>query len=121
MPDRKSFVSTLWFTSLLALLAPVLVVPIGASGFVAVSSRPDCLRRKLVLPPSQPTTRLSTALARDAFLAVDALPSETEEQERADALDEPRGSFLIPSSFCKIPDRPLIATGLILSLYPLRC
>jgi len=121
MPDRKSVVSMLWLTSLLALLASVLVVPVRTSGFVAVSSRLDCIRRKLVLPPSQPTARLGAATASDAFLAVDALPSETEEQERADALDEPRASFLIPSSFCKAPDRPLIATRLILSLYPLRC
>ena len=57
----------------------------------------------------------------DAVLEVDALPSESEERERADALDEPRVSFLIPCSFRKVSDRQLIAPRSILSLYPLRC
>ena len=56
-----------------------------------------------------------------ALLEVDALPTESEEQERADALDEPRVSFLIPCSFCKVPDRQSIAPRSILSHYPLRC
>ena len=95
--------------------------PIRTSGFVTVSSRPDCLRRNFALPPGQPTTRLSAAMATDAVLEVNALPSENEEQDRADALDEPRVSFLIPCSFRKVPDRQLIAPRSILSLYPLRC
>ena len=121
MPDRKSLVSTLWLTSSLALLALVLVPPIRISGFVTVSSRPECLLRDFVLSPGQPTTRLSAAIATDAILEVDALPSESEEQDRADALDEPRVSFLIPCSFRKVPDRQLTAPRSILSLYPLRC
>ena len=121
MPDRKSLVSMLWLTSSLALLASVLVAPIRTSGFVSVSSRPDCLRRNFALPPGQPTTRLGAAMATDAVLEVNALPSENEEQDRADALDEPRVSFLIPCSFRKVPDRQLIAPRSILSLYPLRC
>jgi hypothetical protein len=121
MPDRKSLVSTLCLTSSLAMLASVLVAPIQTSGFAPVSSRPDCLRRNVALPPGQPTTCLSAAMATDAVLKADALRSESEEQERADALDEPRVSFLIPGSFCKVRDRPVIATRLILSLYPLRC
>ena len=121
MPDRKSLVSTLWLTSSLALLASVLVVPIRTSGFFSVSSRPDCLRRNFALPPGQPTTRLSAAIATYAVVLVNALPSENEEQERADALDEPQGSFLIPCSFPKVSDRELIAPRSIVTLYPLRC
>ncbi|MBV8265463.1 MAG: hypothetical protein JO252_03870 [Planctomycetaceae bacterium] len=121
MPDRKSLVSTLWLTSSLALLASVLVAPIRTSGFITVSSRPDCLRRNVAPPPGQSTTRLSAAMATDAVLQVNALPSENEEQDRADALDEPRVSFLIPCSFREVPDRQLIAPRSILSLYPLRC
>ena len=121
MPDRKSLVSTLWLTSALALLASVLVAPIRTSGFITVSSRPDCLRRNFALPPGQPTTRLGAAMATDADQQVNALPSEEEEQDRAEALDEPRVSFLIPCSFRKVPDRQSIAPRSILSLYPLRC
>ncbi len=116
MPDRKSFLSTLWLTSL---LASVLIAPIWTSGFV--SSQPDGLRRNFALPPGQPTTRLAAAMATDALQQVNALRCEDEEQDRADALDEPRVSFLIPCSFRKVPDRQLIAPRSILSLYHLRC
>jgi hypothetical protein len=121
MPDRKSLVSTLWLTSSLVLLASVLVAPIRTSGFVSVSSRLDGLCRNFALPPGQPTPRSITAMATDAVLPVNALPSENEEQDRADALDGPRVSFLIPCSFRKVPDRQSIAPCSILSLYPLRC
>ncbi len=121
MPDRKSLVSTLWLSSSLALLATVLVAPIRTSGFVTVSSRPDCLLRNLALPPGQPTTHLSAAMATDAVLEVDAFPSENEEEDRVDALDEPRVSFLIPCSFRKVLDRQLIVPRSILCLYHLRC
>jgi hypothetical protein len=121
MPNLKNLVSTLWFTSLLALLASVLIEPIRTSGFVTVSTRPDCLRRDFGLPPVQSTTGFSKTMATDAVLEVDALPSESEEQERADALDEPRVSFLIPCSFRKVPDRQFIDPHSVLSLYPLRC
>jgi hypothetical protein len=103
------------------LLASVLVVPIRTSEFVTVSSQPDCLRRDFGLPPGQSATRFSKAMATDAVLEVDALPSESEEQERADALDEPRVSFLIPCSFRKVPDRQFIDPHSVLTLYPLRC
>jgi hypothetical protein len=119
MPDRKSLASTLCLPSTLALLASVLVAPIWTSG--SVSSRPDCLRRDFALPPGQPTTLLSAAMATDIVQQVNALRSEDEEQDRADALDEPRVSFLIPYSFRKVPDRQLIAPRSILSLYHLRC
>jgi hypothetical protein len=121
MPDRKSLVSTLCLTTSLALLTSVLVAPIRTSGFVSVSSRLDGLRRSFAPPPGQPTTRSITAMATDAVLPVNALPFENEEQDRADALDEPRVSFLIPSSLRKVPDRQWIAPPWILSLYPLRC
>ncbi len=121
MPDRKSLASTLWLASLLALLGSVLVAPIRTTGFVSFSTRLDCLRRNFVLPLGQPTTDLSAAMATDAVLEVDALPSESEEQERADALDGPRVALLIPCSFRKVADRQLVAPHSILSLYPLRC
>ena len=136
MPDRKSLVSMLWLTSSLALLASVLVAPIRTSRLVTVSSRPDSLRRNFALPPGQPRTRLSAAMATDSVLRVTALPPENErqdravtldkapekeEQDRADALDEPRVTFLLPCSFRKVPDRQLIAPPSILSLSPLRC
>jgi hypothetical protein len=121
MPDRKSLVSTLWLISSLALLASVLVAPIQASGFASVSSRPDCVRCNFALPARQPTT-LSAGMATDAVLErVKALPSENEEQDRADPLDEPRASFLSPCSFRKVPDHQLIAPRSIVTLYPLRC
>jgi hypothetical protein len=121
MPDRKSLVSTLWLTSSLALLSSVLVAPIRMSGFVTVSSRPDCLRLNFALPLGQPTTRLSAAMSTDVVLQVNALPSDNEEQDWDVALDEPQASFLIPCSFHKILDRQSIAPRSILSFYPLRC
>lgn len=121
MPDRKSLVSTLWLTFSLALLTSMLVAPIRTSVFVTVWSRPDCLHRNFAQPSGRPTIRRSAAMATDAVLQVKALPSEIEEQDRDDALDEPRVSFLIPCSFRKLPDRQLIAPRSILSLYPLRC
>lgn len=121
MPDRKSLVFTLWLTSSLALLASVLVAPIRTLGFVTLSARPDCLRRNYALPPGQATTRLSAAMATDTVPHLNALPSENEEQDRADALDEPQISFPIPCSFGKVPNRQLIAPHSIRFLYPLRC
>jgi len=120
MPDRPSLVSTLWLTSALALLASV-VAPIWTSGFVTISSRPDCLRRNFALPPGQPTTCLDAAMATETVPQDNALLFENEEQDRADALDELRVSFSIPCSLLKVPNRQLIAPRSILSLYPLRC
>jgi hypothetical protein len=121
MLDRKSLVSILFLASSLALLGSVLAAPIRTSGLVTVSPRPDFLRRNFALPPVQPMTRLSGAMATDSDLQVNALPSENKEQDRADNLDEPRVSFLIPCSLGRVPDRQLIAPRSILSLYPLRC
>jgi hypothetical protein len=120
MPDCKSLVSTLLLTSSLTLLASVLVAPIRTSGFAAASSQPDC-HRNSPLSPGQPTARLSAATDTDAAPEVNALFPENEEQDGADALDEPRVAFLIPCSFRNVPDRQLIAPRSILSLYPLRC
>ena len=119
MPERKSLVSMLCLTSSLALLVWVLVGPIWMSGFVIVSSRPDYVRRNLGV--RQPTTRVSAATSTDAVVKVDALASESEEQERAYALEQPRVSFVIPYSFRKAAGRQLIAPRSLLSLYPLRC
>jgi hypothetical protein len=121
MPDRKSLVSTLWLITSLALLASVLAAPVRTSGFVTVSSLPDCLCPNFALSPGQSTTHVSAAVAAAALLEGNVFPSENEEQDRADALDEPRVSFLIRCSFRKDPDRQLIAPRSILSLYPLRC
>jgi len=136
MPNRKNLVSTLWLTSSLALLAAVVVAPIRTSRSVTVSSRPDCLRLKFALPPGQPEARFGAAMATGAVLQAKALPSENEEPDRADtldepteneeqdwadALDEPRVTFLLPCSFRKVPERQLIAPPSILSLCPLRC
>jgi hypothetical protein len=121
MPEPKRLVSMLWLTPVLALLASVLLEPIGTSVFVNVSSRPDCLRRDFALLPAQSQARLSAATITDDDLSVSAVASENEEQDRADPLDETRISFLIPCSFSKAPDRQSIEPRSILSLYPLRC
>ncbi len=121
MPDRKSLVTKLWLISSLTLLASLLVAPGRTSGFVTVSSRPDCLLRNFDLPLSQPTTCLSAAISTEDVLRLNALLFENEEQDRADALDEPRVSFLIACFFRKVTDRQLIAPRSIPSLYPLRC
>jgi hypothetical protein len=121
MPDRKSLVSMLWFATSLALMALVVAEPVWTSGLVAVSSQSHTLNRHFALPPGQPTTYLSAARTTNDVLQVNALPSENEEQDRPDAPDGSRVSCLIPCSFRKVPDRPLIAPQTILSLYPLRC
>ena len=121
MPDRKSLVSMLWFATSLALMASVMAEPVWMSGLVTASSRHDNLNRHFALPSGQPTTCLSAARTTNDVLQVNALPSENEEQDRPDAPDGSRASCLIPCSFRKIPDRPLIAPRSILALYPLRC
>jgi hypothetical protein len=60
-------------------------------------------------------------MAIDAVLKMKARHSENEEEDGADALDEPRVTFPSLSSLRKVPDRHLIAPRSILSLYPLRC
>ncbi|WP_237722694.1 hypothetical protein [Singulisphaera acidiphila] len=136
MPNRKSLVSTFLITSLLALLAGILVGPIRTPGFATVSSRPDCLCHNLALPTGQPKACLRAVIATDVVLQMNACPSKNEKQDRADALDkapeneeqewadvrdEPRIFFLLPGSFRKVPDRQLIAPPSIFSLCPLRC
>jgi len=121
MPARQRLVFTLWLTSSLVLLASVLAAPLRTSGFVTVSSRPDGLRGSLTLPPGQPTTCLSTAMATDTVAQVNALPAEDEERDPADALGEPQASLVIPCSFRKVLGCRLIARRPIPSLYPLRC
>jgi hypothetical protein len=111
----------LWLSSSLAMLASVLVAPIRTSEFISVFSLSDCVRCNVAVPPGQPTARLKAAMATDAVPQVNALPSENEEQDRADPLDEPRVSVLIPCSFRKLPDRQFVAGRWILSRYPLRC
>jgi len=121
MPDRKSLVSMLWFTTSLALMASVLAEPVWTSGPFTVSSPSDSLNRHFALLQGQPTTCLSAARTTNDVLQVNALPSENEEQDRPDAPGRSRVSCLIPCSYHKVPDRPLIAPRSILSLYPLRC
>jgi hypothetical protein len=121
MLGRERLVSTLCLTATLALLAFVLVSPIRGSGVVTASSRSNCLHRDFVLPPCQPATRFTGAIATDGVLERNALPPENDEQDRADALDEPQASFPVPCCFRKLPDRHLSAPLSILSNYPLRC
>jgi hypothetical protein len=121
MPDCKQLLSILKLTSLLAVLALMLVAPIPLAGFVTVSSRPDCLHSDFTLPPGQPTASLGATTATHAVWKMKALPSENEEEEGADALDESRVSFLNLASSRKVLDRQLITRHSILSLYPLRC
>jgi hypothetical protein len=60
-------------------------------------------------------------MASDAVLEINALPYEEEEQDRADAPDDPRVSFLIPFYLPKVRDLPLISPRSMFSLLPLRC
>jgi len=117
MPARKSFFPTFWLISVVA----VLVAPFLTTRIVTASSRSACLRRNFSLPPSQLTIGLGAATATVAVLEVNALPSEDGEQDRFDALNELRVSFLMPCSFRKVPARRSIAPRSILSPYPLRC
>jgi hypothetical protein len=122
MPDRKSLVSTLWLASSLALLAWVMFPPLRTSGVVSVSFQHECLRVDFAVSPGQPTVCFSRTTTTDRVQQVKAISTEEdEEQERFDALDEPRTSFLISASFRKMPDRNSIARRSILSVYPLRC
>ena len=121
MPDLRNLVSNLWFAFFLALLAPVVVAPRLTSGLVTVSSRPNCLRRHFGLLSGVSTTHFSKTMATDSAMEVDALPSESTEEEGVDAPGEPRVSYLIPCSFRKVFDRQLIDPHSSLSLYPLRC
>jgi hypothetical protein len=121
MADRKSLFSTLWFISALALLASVLVAPDQTSRFVSLASSPDLVRRDLTSAPALPTTCLNPIIATERVLELNVLPFENEEQDRTDALAEPRIAFLITCSTRKVTDRQLVAPRSILSHYPLRC
>ena len=88
----------------------------GGIPLVAVEAGPDAS-----VPVVAVDQDAGAAMATETVLRVNALPYENEEQDRANALDEPRVYFLIPCSFRKVPDRQLIAPRSILSLYPLRC
>lgn len=122
MPDRQNLVATFWISASLILLASELVAPIQPSGCCTTASdRPDSLRSSFTLPPGQPTTRLGTAIAADGDFQINGLPVEREEQDRADAYDEPQISFRIPCSLLIIPDRQAIACLSVPSHYPLRC
>ena len=121
MTDRIRLVSLPWLTLSLVLLATVTVAPIRTSASVAVPSQPDGLRRAFAPPHSLPTPRLLTPIDADAVPPVNALASENEEQDRADALDEPRISVPIPCCFRKVASLRLMVPRSILSLYPLRC
>lgn len=117
MPARKSLISTLWLTSLLAI---VLAAPVWMS---AIAPRPAGMLHDLALLTVHSTPQFSAAVTTDAVLHVSALLSEDEEQEQdwADALSEPCVPFLSPCAFRKIFDRPPIAPRSILSHYPIRC
>lgn len=121
MPDRTRLASPIRLISSLPLLVLVLITLVGTAGPAAGSYPPDRFRRDLALVHSQPTPQLDSVTASDPVLEMNALAVENEEQDRADVLDEPRFSFVIPCSLRKALDRRLIAPRSILSLYPLRC
>ena len=121
MRDRTRFISTLWLTCSLALLACVVVAQILPWGSVTASPRFDSLRRNFVPAPCPTTACLSSSLADDDVQQVDALDSDDDELDPAVALCEDQVTFLLPCSFRKIADRPVIAPPSILSYYPLRC
>jgi len=121
MPECKRLVFTFWLMSALALLVAVLIAPFRTSGFAKVSSGSHFMHRSFAIPSYEPVAFWSVGIGNEAVDEGTALPSEDEELERADALDEPQVSFLIPVCFRKVPDRQLIAPCSVLSLYPLRC
>lgn len=117
MAGRKSLINTLWVLPSLMLLVWVLVSPTQKSGLVAVSSQPDCRRNTL----AEPSAHLRAGMADDDATQGDTLACEDEEQDRVDALNQPRASFLITCSFRTVPTRRLILPRSIHSHYPLRC
>lgn len=115
MPDRKSPLG-FWLSASLLLAAFVLFAPILASGTATSPTRPH-----LTSSPILPIPQISATATTDNVLQMTDLPAENEEQDRADAPDEPRVPFLIPSSFPKLPDHQTTARPSTPSLYPLRC
>jgi hypothetical protein len=124
MPDRRSFDSTLWLRALLTLLAivaSVQVAPTQTWGGAAVSSLHDCLQGNFAQRSVEPTILRSVSPAPDDVLQVKALAPEDEKQSWGFAPGESRVSFLMPWCFRTVPDRQLIASPSVLSLYHLRC
>ncbi len=121
MPNRKILISTLGLASSLVFLAIFILAPSQSLRFVAFSAPSESTIANSSSDTRQPTSFLSTAISPESVLVVDALRSETEEQDLADPLDEPRISFLNPRSFRNDTDRQLIVPRSILSHYPLRC
>lgn len=121
MSDRKELVSLSRLMPSLVLMALVLAAPVRSTKFVTVSQRAEGLSPNLALVPSQPMARLDAAVDTEFVMRVNALPSESEEQDWADALAEPRFSSPVPNSLPNALDRKPIASRSIPSLYPLRC
>ena len=121
MPDRKSLVRTLWLLALLASPAWIVVAPPHESEVVANSPRHDNYCVRFARPQVQPAARLRAGIGDDDALDVGALAWEDEEQDRVDALGEPRPSFLVAHRFRNVPDRPLIDPPSTRSHYPIRC
>lgn len=121
MPGRKSLIDTLWLLFSLAFLAWVLIAPNRNCGWVAVSSRPNCHRGDFARPQVEPTAHLRVGMADDAVPDGNALAWEDEEQDRVEALNEPRASLLITGSLRKVLTHRVISPCSILSHYPIRC
>lgn len=121
MPGRKSLIHTLWVLPSLMLLVWVLVAPTRQSGLVDVPSQPDSRRGTLAGPEAEPSPHLRAGMADDDATQADTLACEDEEQDRVDALNEPRASFLITCAFRAAPARQLILPRSIRSHYPIRC
>lgn len=122
MPNRQAFARFSWFLPSLALLALLAVAPSRPSSDTSPGpTPPHGLRRDASPLPGQPTLLLTAALPTDDLPQVTALPYETEEQDRADAFQEPRFPFFTPCSFSKVATHRLIALRTTLARYPLRC
>jgi len=122
MPDHNRLGATFGLASSVVLPALVLLASIWPSASVTASSRPDFLRSDFTVSLGHATTYLSATTATNSVRNLKALASENEEEEEgADALVEPRVSFLSLGSFRKVPERKLFSPRSILSHYPLRC
>lgn len=129
MSDRDNLATKLGFTTLLILLAWILIAPIATSVVASTTSRPDRPHHDSDPLLGQPPSRRFLLLDHDAILCADEVPFQTEdlegtkveEREKADSMDECQSSFRIARSFHNNPDRPPVVLTAVISLYPLRC
>ena len=124
MTDRIRLVFKLWLATSLTLLACVLVSPSLTTGSVTVSSRPVHASRVLSPRPGQLSGCLTAATCSDDVPQVEALPSETDDDDEQQRDASPcvlRLSSLTSCPFNVISDRRPIVPPSIPSFHPLRC